>query len=103
MWSRLRRSDPGEPPASVFTEEEEMEEVVYQITSGSRSRISVRLLGRKPIPLDLEYWVHQLESTEGPTKSNQFEPYLSVLGSFNDEESLGNTHGAGRTSARISD
>jgi len=67
MWSwkgRLWRSNPGEPPARVFTEEEEMEEVVYQITSGSRSRVSVhllgRLLGRKPIPFDLRYWVYQL-------------------------------------------
>jgi hypothetical protein len=64
MWSwegRLWRSNPNEPPARVFTEEEEMEEVVYQITSGSRSRIGVHLLGRKPIPLDLRYRVYQLE------------------------------------------
>lgn len=35
--------------------------------------------------------------------SNQLETYLSVLGSFNDEESFGNAHGAGRENARISD
>jgi hypothetical protein len=88
MWSwkgGLWRSDPSEPPARVFTEEEEMQEVVYQITSSSRSKISVHLLGLWPIPID------------------QLEPYLSVLGSFNDEESLGNTHGAGGENARISD
>lgn len=58
MWSwrgRLWRSDPGEPPARVFTEEEEMEEVIYQIASGSRNGITVHLVGRKPIPLDLRY------------------------------------------------
>jgi hypothetical protein len=69
MWSRggrLWRSDPREPPARVFTEEEEMEEVVYQITSGLRNgiRVRVRLLGRNPIPLDLRYWVYQLERAE---------------------------------------
>lgn len=67
MWSRRGRlwgSNPGEPPARVFTEEEEMEEVVYQITSGSRNRIRVHLLGRNPISLDLRYWVYQLEQAE---------------------------------------
>ena len=37
----------------------------------------------------------------GHTMSNQLEPYLSVLGSFHDEESLGNAHGAGRENTRV--
>jgi hypothetical protein len=55
MWSWSGcpcRSDPGEPPARVFAEKEEMEEVVNQITFGPRNRIRGHL-GRKPIPFYL--------------------------------------------------
>jgi hypothetical protein len=41
-----------------------MEEVINQITSGSRNGIKVHLLGRKPIPLYLRYCVNQSEQVE---------------------------------------
>ena len=48
----------------MFTEKEEMEEVVDQIALGSQNRIRVYLLGREPIPFYLTFRVCQLETAE---------------------------------------
>jgi len=80
-----------------------MEEVVNQITFGSRNRIRVHLLGRKPIPFCLTFRVCQFERVEQVhIKSNQLKPYLSVLSSFDNEKPLGNAYEACGEDTRIS-
>jgi hypothetical protein len=64
-WSRcVCRSNSGEPSARVFTEKEEMKEVIDQVALGSQNKIRVYLLGREPIPFYLTFGVCQLEPAE---------------------------------------
>jgi hypothetical protein len=88
----------------VLTEKEKMEDVVNQITFGSRNSICGHLLGRKPIPFYLTFRVCQFEQAgQVNIKSNQLKPYLSILSSFDNKKPLSDAYEACGEDARISD
>ena len=87
----------------MFAEKEKIEQVVNEITFGSRDRIRVHLLGRKSVPFHLTFRVCQFEQVEqvyiSLTSSNRIS--VSCVASTTRSLSATRTRLVGRTPASL--